>query len=152
MENIAGKYKFDGQENFDEFLKAQGNIFFIISKYSFFFKYLSLGIGMIKRKAVASFKPETTITVNGNKFTFENTTPLKTTRKTEFTLDEAFEVDLMGNGEKKTYINSLSGNVLTTKDMPSGKVVAIRTFNADGFSMKMIGPNDVTAVRHFKRV
>ena len=99
-----------------------------------------------------SFKPETTITVNGHKFTFENTTPLKTTRKTEFTLDEAFEVDLMGNGEKKTYINSLSGNVLTTKDMPSGKVVAIRTFNADGFSMKMIGPNDVTAVRHFKRV
>merc|ERR1712012_748543 len=81
MENIAGKYKFDKQENFDEFLKAQG-------------------IGMIKRKAVASFKPETTITVNGHKFTFENTTPLKTTRKTEFTLDEAFEVDLMGNGEK----------------------------------------------------
>ena len=28
MEHIAGKYKFESQENFDEFLKAQGKIHF----------------------------------------------------------------------------------------------------------------------------
>ena len=42
MENIAGKYKFDGQENFDEFLKAQGNIFFHYFKVFLFFKYVSI--------------------------------------------------------------------------------------------------------------
>ena len=89
---------------------------------------------------------------SSTKLTFENTTPLKTIRKTEFNLDEPFEVDLMGLADKQTHINSFSGNVLTTKDVGSDKVVAIRTFNADGFSMKMFGPNDVTAVRHFKRV
>ena len=107
---------------------------------------------MLKRKAVLNFKPEVTIRVDGTKLTFENTTPLKTTRKTEFNLDEPFEVDLMGLADKQTHINSFSGNVLTTKDVGSDKVVATRTFNADGFSMKMFGPNDVTAVRHFKRV
>eukprot|EP00093_Oithona_nana_P010299 10299.XXX_23654_24132_1 [CDS] Oithona nana genome sequencing. len=133
MENVPGKYKFESQENFDDFLKAQG-------------------VGMLKRKAVLNFKPEVTIRVDGTKLTFENTTPLKTTRKTEFNLDEAFEVDLMGLADKQTHINSFSGNVLTTKDVGSDKVVATRTFNADGFVMKMFGPNDVTAVRHFKRV
>ena len=108
---------------------------------------------MLKRKVVLSFKPEVTIRVeNGKKLTFENTTPLKTTRTTEFNLDEPFEVDLMGITDKQTHINSFSGNVLTTKDVGSGKVLATRTFNADGFSMKMFGPNDVIAIRHFKRV
>ena len=108
---------------------------------------------MLKRKVVLSFKPEVTIRVeNGKKLTFENTTPLKTTRTTEFNLDEPFEVDLMGITDKQTHINSFSGNVLTTKDVGSGKVVATRTFSADGFSMKMFGPNDVIAIRHFKRV
>ena len=107
---------------------------------------------MLKRKAAASFKPEVTIIVNGSKFQFENSTPLKTVRRVEFQLDEAFEVDLMGNGSKKTYINSLSGNILTTKDLETNEVVATRTFNSDGFTMTMIAPNKITAKRYFKRV
>ena len=30
MENVPGKYKFESQENFDEFLKAQGKTPFFI--------------------------------------------------------------------------------------------------------------------------
>ena len=114
--------------------------------------FLSLGVGMLKRKAAGSFKPEVTITIHGSKFQFENSTPLKTTRKQEFLLDEAFEVDMMGSGSKKTYINSLSGNILTTKDAETNEIVATRTFNQDGFTMTMIAPNKVTAKRYFKKV
>ena len=33
MENVPGKYKFESQENFDEFLKAQGKIPFLYNTY-----------------------------------------------------------------------------------------------------------------------
>ncbi len=56
---IAGKYTFASQENFEEYLKAED-------------------IGMLKRNVLASTKPDIVVEVDGDQFTITTITKLKT--------------------------------------------------------------------------
>merc|ERR1712141_669830 len=112
-----GKYTYESQENFEEYLKAAG-------------------FNMVMRKAFANSKPEIVFEVNdGKTFKIQTTTTFKT-MNAEFTLDESYENDITG---KKLITKVVSnGEVISTRELTDsgfiqtyfakGGVTATRTF------------------------
>merc|ERR1711997_167754 len=131
MSEFAGKYTYESQENFEEYLKAAG-------------------FNMVMRKAFANSKPEIVFEVNdGKTFKIQTTTTFKT-MNAEFTLDESYENDI--TGKKETYVTTLEGKKLITKVVNSGEVISTRELTDSGFIQTYFAKGGVTATRTFKKV
>jgi len=117
------------QENFDEFLKAQG-------------------VNAIKRKLAIKISPTIEIEFDGTTFTQKTKTSVKTTTMT-CKLGEEFEQTVEELGVTKKLVTIKEGDEIITRE--DGKDLIIRRFTSDGMHNKMI-KGDVVATRTFKRV
>ncbi|HAN74038.1 MAG TPA: hypothetical protein DCQ63_06915 [Planktothrix sp. UBA8402] len=127
---IAGKYTFASQENFEEYLKAED-------------------IGMLKRNVLASTKPDIVVEVDGDQFTITTITKLKTI-KMSFTLGKEYEHD-PGTDKVGKYITTFEGSdTLLTQNVENPSTTSSIKFTDDQMIMTMT-TNETTATRTFKR-
>lgn len=127
---IAGKYTFVSQENFQDYLKVED-------------------VGMIKRNVLASTKPDIIVEVDGDQFTITTITSLKTI-KMIFTLGQEYEYD-PGIDKMDTYITTLEGdNTLFTQRVDDPSATSSIQFTNDQMIMTMT-TKGVTATRTFNR-
>ncbi|XP_045595143.1 sodium/calcium exchanger regulatory protein 1 [Procambarus clarkii] len=89
MAKIAGKYKMESSENFDDFMKA-------------------LGVGLVMRKMGNAATPTVEISLEDDVYTMKTTTTFKTT-EVKFKLGEEFEETTADGRNVKSTI-TLEGN------------------------------------------
>ena len=128
---IAGKYTFVSQENFEEYLNAED-------------------IGMIKRNVIAKTRPDMIVEIDGDNFTVTTITTLKTI-KISFTLGKEYQCD-PGTDKVNNYITTLEGgDTLMTKKLDDNFSTSSMKFTDDGLIITMTAQG-ITAIRTFKRV
>ncbi|MTJ09984.1 lipocalin/fatty-acid binding family protein [Anabaena sp. UHCC 0204] len=127
---IAGKYSFVSQENFEDYLKAEN-------------------VGMITRTVLAKTTPDMIVEIDGDNFTITTVTNLKTI-KISFTLGKEYDCD-PGTNKVDKYITTLEGgDTLVTKKVEDTSSTSSTKFTSDQMIMTMT-TNEVTATRTFKR-
>lgn len=127
---IAGKYYFVSQENFEDYLKAED-------------------VGMIKRSVMTKERPDIVVEIDGDSFTVTTYGKLKTI-KISFTLGKEYQCD-PGTDKVNKYITTLDGGAtLMTKKLDDNFSTSSMTFTSDGLSITMQA-RGVTAIRTFKR-
>ena len=127
---IAGKYTFVSQENFEDYLKAED-------------------VGMIIRNVLASTKPDIVVEIDGDNFTITTVTSLKTI-KMSFTLGKEYESD-PGTNKIGKYITTFEGSdTLFTQNVEDTSATSSIKFSNDQMIMTMT-TNGITATRTFKR-
>jgi hypothetical protein len=127
---IAGKYSFVSQENFEDYLKAED-------------------VGMIIRNVLASTKPDMIVEVDGNNFTITTITSLKTI-KMSFTLGKEYQSDPGTNKVGKYITNWKGDDTLFTQNVENPSATSSIQFTNDQMIMTMT-TNEITATRTFKR-
>lgn len=127
---IAGRYSFVSQENFEDYLKAED-------------------LGMIKRSVMKKERPDISVGIDGDNFTVTIHEKLKTI-KISFTLGKEYQCD-PGTGKVNQYITTLEGGAtLMTKKLDDNFSTSSMKFTSDGLSITMQA-RGVTAIRSFKR-
>lgn len=127
---IAGKYTFVSQENFEEYLKAED-------------------LGMVKRRVLAQAKPDMVVEINGDNFTVTTITSLKTI-KISFTLGRQYTCD-PGIDRVSDYITNLEGDdTLVTRNVHDASSTSVMKFTDSQLLVTMTAMG-ITATRTFKR-
>ncbi|XP_064612265.1 sodium/calcium exchanger regulatory protein 1-like [Liolophura sinensis] len=136
MATLAGHWKLDTTENFDEYMEA-------------------VGVGYVLRKLASTAKPEQHISVDGDNWTIKTTSLVKNT-EIKFTLGQEFD-ETTADGRKVKTTATLDGNKLTM-NQTGVKVPSIltRELQEDGKTMVMTlvakkDGKDVTCIRKYKR-
>jgi fatty acid-binding protein 3, muscle and heart len=104
--SFVGDWKLESSENFDNFMKE-------------------LGVGLVLRKMASATKPNVKITINGNEWTLQTISTLKSTNIT-FKLNEIFPEETADGRHVKT-IFTLEGNgkLIQTQRDNQNKVVCV---------------------------
>nr|Q9U5P1.1 RecName: Full=Fatty acid-binding protein; AltName: Allergen=Lep d 13 [Lepidoglyphus destructor]CAB62213.1 allergen [Lepidoglyphus destructor] len=130
MANIAGQYKLDKSENFDQFLDK-------------------LGVGFLVKTAAKTVKPTLEVAVDGDTYIFRSLSTFKNT-EIKFKLGEEFEEDRADGKRVKTVIVKDGDNKFVQTQYGDKEVKVVREFKGDEVEVTA-SVDGVTSVRPYKR-
>lgn len=131
MAKFVGKWKLINTENFDEYMKA-------------------LGVGLVLRKLGNTTKPSIVISQNGDTFTLEAISAVKTT-KIVFKFGEEFDEKTADGREVKSVITQEGDNKLVHKQSGDPPSTLTRELQDDNTMLLTLEAKGVVATRTYQR-
>lgn len=118
--SIIGHNSLVGRENYEEHLKAAGELcFHPASALCICLSLTIAGVGLLHRKTAMKSEPTIEISVSGDRYEVKRLAALKSTEDT-FHLGQEFEHQRFDDGAKVTSVFNLEGNnkLLETQQAP----------------------------------